>query len=253
MIRFFFGIILAISSGLSAEVFISTGHTNSTFERSGTGDVDYARVITHHLAAKGHPTHLIQGLYQEDYIYSNILNSLSPASKILHIMVNAPHTGMVFTQEGLESFRIRGGHVVATVVEFAKHTNRHDRAELMANTYKRLCSAESIIFLDEIDRQSALDNLNNPEHADYKAKLRKVLENSTVLSVPPTTPVITTPIENRGKNILVFGMIRPGKGFAHVLKLATLMKTDPALEKSKIIIVGTALDHGDSTEVKNHH
>jgi len=218
------------------KVFVSVANLCAADEVEGTGDIDYAQAITRQYT-NSVPCELISQLHDENAIYRHVF-AQTPANHtpILHLMLNLPRTGSAFTPAGLEQFQQRGGRLILTVIEFAKPNIVNLRSDFLA--YMRV--AETIIFLDEMDKNAAIKSIEPQELS--------LLDKTTaakVIAVPATVPLIDTPVEQRGGNILSFGMIRQGKGFEHQLNLARLIKSssDPVMNSKKLIIVGTVMNN----------
>lgn len=226
-------------------IFISTAHKNSRYEQDQTGDVDYATKIAEILERKGEKITYIRNVFDENKIYDQLKDAqkINPdAQIILHIMINAPHTGAAFSIEGLQQFKQETKvNIVITAIEFEKVTC--DKKQTL-----QYCEcADSIIFLDEMDKYSAICHYRAQKK--YSALCFEKLKNAAVISVPPTIPTSISQNANSANsesNILVFGMIRHGKGFSHVIKLAELIKAHqdiPQLAGKKILIVGSVQNH----------
>ena len=229
-------------------IFISTFHKIQQDERSGTGDVDYAKTLAKIInqsniedTTRKHSCHYIESqlfkTYSEESIYHFIEGQKANDSPILHILLNAPNVGFGFTAQGLTDFKARGGRIVMTAVEFKKHAELH----LKIDTLTRLQYADSIIFLDKFDKEEAIKVAAT--HFQDAIFLKK-LKYAAIMPVPATIQPDVLPIEKRGLNIGFFGIIRKGKGFDHILRLAILLKQsrEHLLQGRKILIIGSVLE-----------
>lgn len=222
-------------------IFISTAHKDPNDELSGTGDVDYAEALKNSLNLKNSgSTTYIRNMFSESQIYAHIRKHQATEIPVLHVMINAPRTGFAFSPEGLENFKRSGGMIIMTAIEFYKFEHR-DHTHIL-DSLKYLKKADKIIFLDEIDKKSALEQtqrLGLANDADFVQKLTE----SRVIPVPPTI-LVTTETQARGGDIISFGMIRAGKGLAHVIKLAQLIQksADEQVKNKKVLVVGTVKD-----------
>lgn len=224
------------------EVFVSSANT----EISGIGDVDYATAVVDGMnqTAPGRCVYL-KGIHKEHEIYAHIEKHKATKHPVLHIMNNRATTGAgsVFTTEGLRGFKTTGGKVVMTPIEFAKYSDRGAQGHAaMKELISYLDVADEAIFLDEFDKQSALDTMMFL-YGNQKQALAEKIKRALVIAVPPTV-IIEAPKAEREGHVISFGMIRPGKGLAHLRKLALLMQnsSDPKMNKRKVFIVGTALE-----------
>lgn len=239
--------------------FISTAHQNPVDERSGTGDVDYASALEKSLNveidqfyaqnkqfARTTQAHYIRGLFTEKEIFDFVTRHKSTSSPILHIMINPPCTGFTFTPEGLAAFKKTGVQIIISVPEFIKAKDK----SMVMKISRYLSVADEVIFFEEIEKNFAIGiatDSENQRHVDQT--LIYNLTKSTVIPVPPTVPVPRPLSHQRGKDILCFGMIRKGKGLAHVIALAELVKTEgaavPQMKDKKILVVGTVCEQDD--------
>ncbi len=228
-------------------LFFSTAHPDSHDEQSGTGDVDYTQALADTINSQKFVRQkacYIRGIFDEKVIYKYIKEHAANRSPILHVMINAPRTGFAFTVEGLTRFKQLGGQLVVTAVEFAKHRYHPEPAALQyqRTTLEYLKIADQIIFLDEIDKDAAI--AFQQTHFSGDRLLLNKLQTAKVISVPPTIPpLVDTPPQ--GGDIISFGMIRVGKGLAHVIKLARLISEteEPQMSHKKILVVGTVQPH----------
>ena len=226
-------------------IFISTAHKNQDDEQAGTGDVDYARTLAEKLKELYQSTYgsdevdCIQHLHDENAIYRHVIEKTKSKNPILHIMLNPPCTGSAFTVEGLVKFKEQSNcKIVVTSIEFAKYN-----WSLKTQAFSYFKIADHVIFLDD----------NDKEKAEEFSTLSGVC-NTSVIPVPATIPEIPglKPSEERGNNILFFGMIRKAKGIGYLLNLAQLIKTaqedtsitiPDSMRDIKIIIVGSIQEH----------
>ncbi|GAA5253123.1 hypothetical protein [Candidatus Rickettsia kedanie] len=164
-------------------------------------------------------------------------------------MINAPTIGFSFSEQGLKKFKENGGVIVATAVEFA---SRIAAPNLKLDTLKYLSYADQVIFLDENDKKQAIKY--QQRHDKHNRALNNKLLESQIINVPSTVPVSDKRPEERGHDIISFGMIKAGKGFAHVRKLAELIKDspDPLMKDKKILIAGTVQKDKISRDGKNY-
>lgn len=233
-------------------IFLSSAPKTMAFEQEKTGDVDYAMAIQEGLnsfvnTSSSHavkPVTYIRGLSTEQAIYNFVDKNKANASPVLHLLLNAPDLGFGCTAKGLKDFKKRrGAKLVITSVEFFKHGEHFLKYKWDILTHLKL--ADKIIFLDEPDRRSAITTarIHFPKDIDLVEKL----EAAVVIPVPATiqNSEDIKSQQDKGSDILCFGMIRPGKGLANIRKLAELMKasTDPLIQKKKILVVGSVQEH----------
>lgn len=224
------------------QVFISTAHKDPKDELSGTGDVDYATALQESLNVKTPGSAIyIRKIFSEAQIYAYVRAHQATENPILHVMINAPRTGFAFSPTGLERFKRSGGTIVMTAVEFYKHEGRDP--SYISDSLAYLQKADKVIFLDEQDKKSAMESLHLDTRAGFSdsKEFADRLSKALVIPVPPTVLVGALDPETRGGDIISFGMIRVGKGLAHVIKLANLIKNsqDARVQNKKVLVVGT--------------
>ena len=231
-----------MKSSTKHKVFLITAASNAKEAKKGTGDTDYVFSLAEGIQALV-PVKLITTARSSDLLLDEI-NKSKAESAIIHLLINpgSPFndTGCLIKPEELQRFKNAGMKVVITAFEFAKYENDNidSKGEARKKTLDYLFAADSIIFLDEGDKQSAIGYASQTKHS--LAGQTKLLE-SQVIHVPPTVPTSKTPLKDRGKNIISFGMIAQGKGIAHIIKLARLMRESkaPEIKNKKILVVGS--------------
>lgn len=228
------------------KVFISTLPKDLQDQALSTGDVDSANMLARLLGKRldGDVEHLM-GLSTEQDSYTYIAAQTADGQQpLLHIFINAPRTGFGFSLKGLENFKTQGGKLIITAVEFAKHSGRQNARALTQDTLSYLAIADEVLFLDENDKNSALVALKKGQFSDDLLFENK-LQRAKLTAIPPSVTITKPARSERGDNILFFGMIRSGKGLAHVLKLASLIKQsdDEAVKNKKIVIIGSVQEH----------
>jgi ankyrin repeat protein len=193
-----------------------------------TGDVDYASHLTSSLA----------GIDPKMEVCYNPSDSLldSKRNTILHLLINAPRTGCAIEANELIKLKALNHQIVVTAIEFAKHVNPSYKYQTL-NYFQH---ADQIIFLDDSDKQDALffSKKNGLDVVD------KIL-TASVIPVPPTITVSATIQKKKSSDIMCFGMLRSGKGFAHILHLAELIKENKSdlVNKKTMYIVGSVQKH----------
>lgn len=240
----------------NTHIYLATASTHLDKEGgrgTGSGDIDYTKTLEQSLKkslGKESNVHYLQGMNNEKVIFEHIeKNTPTSDKKVLHMMINAPTIGFVFSEQGLKKFKENGGIIVATAIEFA---SRNATPNLKPDTLKYFSYADQVIFLDENDKKQAIEY--QQRHDKNNRALNNKLLESQIINVPPTVPVSDKKPEERGHDIISFGMIRAGKGFAHVRKLAELIKNsnDPLMKDKKILIVGTVQKDKISRDGKNY-
>lgn len=246
------------------QVFISASSKNPHDELPGTGDIDYMQTVCNGVNNETPFEAIpIQGMHDEREIFAFINAKKNSTQPLLHLHLNFPGTGTVFSLEGLKAFKARGGKLVITAIEFSKYSSSSGYKKTILQYFEL---AESILFLDETDKQDAIENFSKlalydsidrkeisdrtvgrvSTHITENKKLHEKLKQSQIVQLMPTIP--TVPGHRLGQNIISFGMIREGKGFAHLIKFAKLLKKskDALLSGKKIMILGTVQAHPDS-------
>lgn len=209
----------------------------SPFEQDNlakTGDVDYAIQLT---KAIGQETENLDVHYHRSNNRDALEKLRSGKSPVIfHLLLNAPSTGFGIDKSELHYLKDKGCKIVITSVEFAKYENNDHKRQML----EYFSFADHLIFLDEQDQNSALQIARNTSPA-----LLPKLNRASICAVPPTISCEHIAVEKTDSNIMCFGMLRRGKGFAHVTKLAALLKeSDNHLVKNKFIyIVGTVQKH----------
>lgn len=215
------------------QIFVTTAPRILAFAQGGTGDIDYANTVVNSLKEQYQDKiTFIPACRDETSLYQQIrLNTPKGKQPILHVIVNAPDIGFMWTPEKLQTFKDKGGYVVVTVMEFAKHSG-HQNFNLKSDTITFLEKADYAIFLDDNDQKSAIE---------FAEKIRKKIPPSRVIATFVNVPLANKALPERGKDIISFGGIRTGKGLAHVRKLAKLMKESDnlSIQGKKILVVGT--------------
>lgn len=223
-------------------VFYSTADTEQWGAVSGTGDVDYGNALKNALnhAVPGAACFLNQFDNEQD-VYAYIEKHKKNATPILHVLKNAPRIGSAFTIEGLTAFKKTGGKVVVTAVEFNKHRWSRGGDQLKKDLLEAIRVSDEAVFLDELDKKAALEALSS--FSSGNAELKTKLERAKIICVPPTVTIKIPPSLARGSDIISFGMVRTGKGLAHLRKLAGLIKQsdNPMMKDKKILVVGTVM------------
>ncbi len=233
---------------MKTKVFISTASIHQTSNQEGTGDIDYAKTLSASFQENGQDAEFLLSQHsEEEEVYNYIYNdSNKSANPILHILINAPGLGTAFSRKGIESFKEKGGgKVVITVVEFVRGNMKDEHRAL---ALENIDLAEEVIFLDDNDKKRAIEfNKTRSTISPYAAAKNKILEESLVIPTPATVDVISKSQDEKGGDILSFGMIRKGKGFNKIINLAKLIKEskDGRINTKKILIVGTIQIHND--------
>lgn len=216
-------------------------------EQEGTGDVDFLISLTSHdnQLENTQKSHYIRKAESEVAVYHYIENTIhhSCDKPILHIFINEPRTTALFTNEGLKKFKEKGGIVVVTLIEFYKYPIEHNIHR--ENMLLQLEEAQHVVFLDDVDRKSALSFATASPKFQNNIKLRQKLDSASIIGIPPTVRPKMLNTLKKGKNIAVTGMIRPWKGYVHLIQFAKLwQKENPAaLKDSKIFVAGTIQEH----------
>lgn len=218
----------------ATSLIISTEAPDAADNLDQSGDVDYAKNLA---SAIQQATNLSVQYCNADTkkILDHTLQKKG-ANTILHLMINAPRTGFAIDLEYLANLKQKGCQIVMSALEFAKHQNEAYKFK----TLEYLQYAEQIIFLDEKDKAAAI-LFARKNHVQWLDKLKA----ASVLAVPPTIPKAYLSQEKENNNIMCFGMLRRGKGFAHIMHLAELIKASqaPNLKNKQIFIVGSVQKH----------
>ena len=217
-----------------SEVYLVTESPGADYNKGQTGDVDYAKNIALYLREQYQLT--VTCVHNDSRVILDGAMAKGGTKPIVHLLLNAPHTGFALDIAYLSKLKASGIKLVITVLEFAKHLE----AKLKKQTLDHLNLADQVIFLDENDKQDALETamVSHP-------LLSTKIESASVLVVPPTISPAYISQEKNAADIMVFGMIRAGKGMAHVLQLANIMKESPekSLRSKEIMIVGSVSKH----------
>jgi glycosyltransferase involved in cell wall biosynthesis len=215
---------------LSRTVYICSEAPDKNYHASGTGDVDYTTQLAIAIQQANPDARIVH--LRED---AQMQLEQDKNFKILHLIVNTPHTGCAVQIDWLRQFKKQGNHLVVTALEFAKYPHVHDK-QLMLDY---LLLADRIIFLDEFDKKSCMQFA-----ATRLVNVPTVFANATILYVPPTIAAEHINAKKefyRTHDIICFGMLRAGKGFAHVIKLAQLIKASQHsyIKNIRIHVVGS--------------
>lgn len=199
-----------------------------------TGDVDYAKILANAISAQ-----MINASVH--YFNSATLNKLhllqrtKPLPLVFHLLLNAPRTGFAIGIDDIKRMKQKGVLIIMTAIEYAKHNHENQR---LTSCYLEL--ADEVIFLDAHDKNSALLSANKEGNDE-------ALVSANIIPVPSTIEPAYLTMKKIASNIMCFGIIRRGKGFAHILKLAELIKNsnENVVKDKQIYIVGTVLNVND--------
>ena len=206
----------------------------------------------------------------------------------LMLQLRPPETGAMFMPEDLAECKRKGIQVSVTCHEYK--LNYDKREYLQAYAQKYFVEADQVIFFNEKDANNAAKHaghtnfLQDGESPDSRTELghkkiprKKIdlpresysfdhqlfdLRKKTILSrVPPTTQYRDIEFEEfqgRDPNIIVFGLLRAGKGFDMALALAeklhqkqSVSPPDDPIHKTKVIIVGKPSDYDLVAKILN--
>ena len=221
------------SAGPSAQnegiIVISTEAPQKMDNSAKSGDVDYANNLSRSLQ-KMQPGMKVYYFNHDTCAKTDELLKQN-RNLTFHLMINAPRTGFAVSIDYLEKLKKQNVKVIITAIEFAKH-----KEPLQAATLEYLQHADQIIFLDENDKNTAVDLDSRSGNENQKN-----LQAASVISVPPTISPEHISTNKTSSNIMCFGMLRKGKGFGHILHLAKLIKSsdDKLVNNKQIYIVGT--------------
>lgn len=229
-------------------IFMTTACRNTQDERYATVERLCIRQLQEHLSSKAEfsagdnrkqnsSVRFLDGIYNQEEIFKQIEQNSANAQPILHIILNSDRKNNLFTIQALQAFKSRGGKIVITFAQFDEF--RFASQKNVALNY--LYCADHIFFLDELDKKAALESVKHhfPSEKGFKARLEKATVTSTF---PADTYLASNKPEERERNILFLGTVRPNRGLAHIRKLAGLLakSEDPKLRNKKIIIVAQA-------------
>lgn len=210
--------------------------SESPFEQDNqikSGDCDYATQLS--LAVQRSQPSLVTHYFKNNTCENMraILQQKGPIS--FHLMLNAPRTGFAVSQEYLIQLKQRGVTIIITAIEFAKHEDINLKQQTLA--YMKL--ADKIIFLDDEDKTQAIN------FATSRGSEITALTQASVIPVPPTVAPQNISTKKTASNIMCFGMLRRGKGFAHIIRLAELIKSsdEVLVNQKQIFIVGSVQYH----------
>ncbi len=197
-------------------VYISRLSKNPIFNEGKTGDVDFVTKLALSVDAKLLTDHADE---QEiiDYLQQQKKKCKHPI--LFHLILNPPISGDLVSPNGLELIKNNGIKIVITVVEFDKHTAKKQLI------IEYMSYADKVIFLDTHDEKVAM------------RLFKKGLISKEIIPIPTSVPACLMPINQRGNDILVFGIIREGKGFNHIITIAKRLKKFE--NNRKILIVGS--------------
>lgn len=223
------------------QVFIAASSKNPEQELPGLLDVDYTQAVINNVEAEtAFNVVPIQGMHNEKEIFSYIDAKKNTSSPILHLHLNVPNVGTAFTLEGLGAFVKCGGKLVITALDFFKYSNEDKKIML-----QYLSLANTIVFLDDVDKEDAIHALTKITIPESK-HLGEMLAESIVAPCMPTVPVYSR--KHSLGNIISMGALDSEDRFNHILKLARLIQKSKEIEinTKKIILIGTVQELSDS-------
>ncbi len=240
----------------SAHVFIFSG----PFEGEHTGDTDYAEkmidllkeekitasYITGSTVAQGAPLYDPKEITYAGYgenrkiidddkrkqAVTNVMNHLLSfdGPKIFHLQLRVPETGCLFLPEDLRRLKELGIQTIVTCHEWQLNNHRPWYQEQALEYFQE---ADKVVFLNQEDASHAIHFANH--------RLNTLAEKHSVSAVPITVAITTPPsiedVLKRDKNIIMFGLIRPNKGFEQGVHLAQEIKAK-GLEGCRVLIAG---------------
>jgi len=191
---------------------------------------------------------------------STLISSMGTIDKdtYLDIHIRPPDCGVFISPEDIKKFQEYGIKVNITIHEYKQN---YTRRYLQQYTHDLMRQANSVLFFNERDRDSAIlaskygdcDKRNTDEESGVAKKVREVgkdfelekfpiqkydLESKSKLTVASqklsNEPSHIKDILEKKPNIISFGTIRPGKGFEEALKLAQLIKAQSSAIRGKI-------------------
>jgi len=233
---------------ISPQMVFIGGMSENPFDDAKSGDAAYMLALQKYMRDLEPPmvVALIGGcdsdenmLYQQ--MKSNIaLNEIKEPT--FHLMLNfQTKTGLVHTVDGLKKFKAEtGAKIVLTNIEFRLYDEKKFADEHYAEkatAYFHL--ADEFVFLDQPDKKRAIEAYEQYGTADanYKETLAK-LQSAKTIPVPAVIDLAIPDHKRDGKDVCVLGMIRPDKGYEHVIELAGLMKAEG--QGRKIVMAGMA-------------
>lgn len=151
-------------------VYLSGATHDLSPEKTGTGNVDYQNTLAQHLKERFSETfRLIEKMNDEKEIFDLIEQTKATHHPLLHIIINAPNTGCLFTIDRLKAFKERGGRLVITVLD---HDKQNDSSlKKQTNDYIEL--ADHCILLDSSNKRSVLERVTEQHGVIYEKVFTK--------------------------------------------------------------------------------
>jgi hypothetical protein len=155
--------------------------------------------------------------------------------QVLHLQTRYPASGNAFNREAIEAIRGEGFHVVVTIHEYVyNYRNPSDPVNnvFILDQYCDVSSAERVVFLNQKDRERAIADqrarrvVTEPKFGSElvgtvsSSGLQKVSRHIPVAITVRARPIRAPEILGRPPNVLLFGMIRAGKGDRAAIELA---------------------------------
>ena len=184
--------------------------------------------------------------------------------KILHLQLRAPETGCMIHPQDLERFKYESTvskiaitchewmYYVTSAESTEREGERKDRILDLRTQLSYFQQADWVMFLNEKDKNHAVQVVNSRKLLEEEIDWQGTTDFSSICSVSNVVPTLPTKLEldmlktenllRRPPNILIFGLIRSGKGFEEGIELAKLIKNHPELKDSKVYIAGKPQD-----------
>ena len=166
----------------------------------------------------GHPTEIRQHLAMRrvqavEYILNMITQDKDDRPKVLNLQLRPPDNGTLFTPEDLQLFKANDITAVITCHEYK--LNKSWEAGLNIYSQSLFVEADQVMFFNQQDLATAVADSNLPIDLQAKCCLTHLCTALTLKM--PRGPVIE--YDKRPPNILMFGLMRQGKGFEEVASL----------------------------------
>lgn len=156
----------------------------------------------------------------------------------INLQLHFPNTGFLFCPEDLVHFKNNNIKVFLTCHEYALY---HDRPNIQIDLQKFFSLADKIIFLTRYDQKCACDSekqksltKSTKQLSNYHNNLsiNKTLLSYVPATITPSISLLEDEANQKPANILMFGMLRPNKGFQYAKHLAEAIKYSILREKS---------------------
>lgn len=182
----------------------------------------------------------------------NYIKKFPQSNKIIHLQMRAPETGCMIHIGDIAELK-KLGKLIITCHEWNHYNGTDKLRNEQVKQLDYLKEADHVMFLNKLDRKAAanaaLKGSLGPREikcAQFNDLRAKSSVSNISATLPTSKPLDLLSLTRKPPNVLIFGLIRPAKGFEQALKLAEKIKTlneDHPLKATRIVIAGKPHDY----------